>query len=81
MNLKIELWKKDDTSMWWPKLITEPSGNKYVVEWDENSMDLRPIMSKYIGQEIDIYTQMGTYPKEHKTEKLIKVDKISFETE
>ena len=77
MNLRIELWQPDTYGMWWPKLIKEPTGEIHLPPWDENIMDLRPVMEKYIGQEIDIYKQGMLF----ETKKLIKVDKIGFETE
>ena len=84
-NLRIELWKHDATAVPWPKAIYEPSGKIYMPEWDESKIDLE-FMQKYIGQEIEVWIQVGMAEKELQPDKkLIRVEKVNglweFETE
>jgi hypothetical protein len=83
-KLKVELWTHDENSVWWPKAITEPDGTLYIPEWDESKIDLE-FMQKYVGQEIEIYFQIGMTPKKLSVEKLVAVRKDNgiwgFQTE
>ena len=83
-NLRIELWKHDITAVPWPKAIYEPSGKIYMPEWDESKIDLE-FMQKYIGQEVEVWVQIGMEPKKLEPDKkLIRVEKVNglweFET-
>lgn len=84
-KLRIELWKHDELAVPWPKAIYEPSGETYLPPWDEKLIDLE-FMKKYIGQEVEVWVQIGMIPKELQLDKkLIRVEKIGglweFETE
>lgn len=75
-KLKVELWTHDEDSVWWPKLITEPDGTQYIPPWDESKIDLE-FMQKYVGQEIEVWTQVSMMPKKMVVEKLMAVVKDS----
>ena len=79
-KLKIELWYHEDNGVPWPKLITFPDGEFVLPPWND-SLDLRQWLEPYIGELIEVITFVGQGPKTVRTEKLIKVEKIDFETE
>lgn len=82
-RLRVELWTHDEDSVWWPKVITEPDGTQYIPPWDEHKIDLE-FMKKYIGQDIDVWSQISMMPKTKVIEKLVRVEQINgiwgFET-
>ncbi len=73
-KLKVELWTHDEDSVWWPKLITEPDGKQYLPPWNEKEIDLE-FMGKYVGEEIEVWTQVSMMPKKLSVEKLVRVQK------
>lgn len=83
-KLRIELWKHDEFAVPWPKAIYEPNGKIYMPPWDEKLIDLE-FMQAYIGQEIEVWIQVGMVEKQLQPDKkLVRVEKVGgfweFET-
>ncbi len=76
-KLRIELWKHDADAVPWPKAIYEPNGKTYLPIWDEKQINLE-FMQAYIGQEVEVWIQVGMVPKELQSEtKLTRVEKVN----